>query len=114
MSQEKPNSSASPGPWRWIARGFAQQDLMAANGQPVLVGLGLGEPRNPADATLIASAPAMAEMLRELEYIRVATDRDGGMGPAFCPRCMHTVSEYEPPGTHASGCPLAALLRSLP
>lgn len=64
-------SKASPGPWRWgwhplpFLRG--QGGLFAADGKPVIFSLDADpRPVNPADAALIALAPTMAKMLREL------------------------------------------------
>lgn len=89
--------SHSPGPWKWGAEGLRHR-IFDRDGMAVLDEFeGVDE---EADRTLIAAAPELLAMLRELECIW--RDSDDGGGPE-CPAC-------ETPRSHTSDCRLAALL----
>lgn len=122
----------SPGPWRWskgvTGREFVGSHLEAADGEEIF-SVDHGTPvANPADARLIAAAPAMLAMLTELEWA-------GDSSTSICPVCgqrpprrvnvpgevipgmpgmvRYTGETKEIPGGHAPDCRLAALLADL-
>ena len=97
--------NTSPGPWRWVDDDPILRNARLVTGDgTVVVDLGSsswnepagGEIENEDDATLIASAPELLSMLRELEW---AAGDDGGACPSCQIRCHHD-----------SDCRLAALL----
>lgn len=123
-------SKHSPGPWRWSESAFCPGWLVDANGDFVVSPCEPAEVDvSEADAALIASAPALLEMLRELEWA-------GGESVSRCPECGarpervrdvyferpaegmpgFVVAEGAPkrtvvPGGHEPDCRLVALLR---
>jgi hypothetical protein len=119
--EEQPMSDKpTPGPWRWV-----YDDLVDAAGKDVLhVDPGwqtecTEEPPSlrvsEVNKRLIAKAPELASMLRELEW-------SGGGGyeePVCCPECSAEPKAFtgDPRpgcGMHYPDCRLAALLRELP
>lgn len=111
MSQEKPNSSASPGPWRW-RQGFTDppyHKLLDANEAVVLESYDPDALITVSDenATLIASAPDMLALLRQLEW--AGPDADGAQDA--CPVCGRPKTDR---GDHwdlgKGACPLGTLL----
>jgi hypothetical protein len=100
----------TPGPWRWepIADDFPTEEecLVGSNG---FVLLGLGQDAdgdhtmyvNPADKPLIAQAPAMYELLKELEW-----SAEHHLHYSMCPVCYEI-------GEHSFDCKLAAVLKAV-
>lgn len=121
MSDETNASKASPGPWRWthgkhgwlvLVRDCTPGEMeRRRHANPLSEDttyqiLGTTDV-DPADAVLIAAAPTMAEMLRELEWSSRAETDDGVVDE--CPDCRRL--SYE---GHAPDCRLAAMLKDLP
>ncbi len=100
----------SPGPWKWVP--FVNWDggLQAADGTYVI---GNDEtdntPDNPHDATIIAAAPRMREMLLRLEWTGWLGIDDG----PGCPVCSGSKPDDMINGGHAPDCELSALLKDL-
>lgn len=64
-------SRHSPGPWEWVPFKNWDGGLRAANGEYVISNDETDNtPENPHDAALIASAPEMLALLRELAVAR--------------------------------------------
>jgi hypothetical protein len=106
MSDENP----SPGPWRWkppSESSFSDPaGLKDAHGADILGCSNDAEyiyAHSDADAALIADAPAMLELLRDLE--------DAGLdrGPA-CPQCLSPEGEKHGEEELGRPCRLGALL----
>lgn len=91
-----PESKGSPWPWRWTENG-----LFDADGVQVI-----DNHYDPteADQIIIAKAPEMAALLRELEWA------DHGEPYTSCSVCGAAKED----GQHAPDCRLSVLLRSLP
>lgn len=103
-------SKPSPAPWRWAG---LSGDLVAANDQAVMTD---GRPFLEVDAALIARAPEMAAMLRELEWAGAEDYPDAG-ARRCCPLCRKFYLRPErgmPDALHTPDCRLSALLRDLP
>lgn len=106
-------SGHSPCPWRFDDEPHSANVLRAANGVSVaLLDVRVDEAGCAAwkaDRDLLASAPELLAMLRELEW--AGTDPDGVIGA--CPTCGRSKpmlgfpSKYAP---HDDDCRLAALL----
>ena len=114
------------GPWRWVSE---RRKLVAPNptyqegryppDYPDVPVLMLDEdnswPASEANAALIAAAPSILEMLRELEWAGGYTDDcDSLIG--CCPSCGGTAPGdpgNSEAGKHAPNCRLAALLASV-
>ena len=109
---------ASPGPWRWDVEAHSSNVLRAADGDTIaLYDMPYSRARGEMDVAnraLIAAAPDMASMLRELEWRGQAT---GFLD--CCPCCggiraiLIARSEGLEPG-HKPDCRLAKLLSELP
>ena len=102
------NERPHPGPWRW-----ADESLVDGDGDRILECTNDAEEvyaNSPADAGLIADAPAMRDLLRELEWTY------GPRGESYysvCPKCgtnaPHDKTGHREP-KHETTCRLGALL----
>ena len=115
----------TPGPWQWTGHDEKYGTYSSLDGpakknehgkdywNPVVRSMGYDEPElsiDAADARLIAQAPAMYELLKELEWF----EEDGGI--VWCPVCKR----YKPGETgglynegHLTDCRLAAVLKAV-
>lgn len=120
MTTPSKPSPHSPGPWRWnsertaLLRQTTKEEKQARvypdppvpDDLPVLVFCeDHGYTPDEADATLIAKAPEMAAMLRELEWHEDPDHYE----PWHCPVC----GGFKSAG-HTQDCRLNALLKELP
>lgn len=125
MTTPSKPSPHSPGPWGWGE--YDDQDLVnddklcQQNGYPMgfYDESGMrGDPTHEANRALIAKAPELAAMLRELEWSGCDFD-DRNRAYQACPVCKartnaHNAVTGKPPEPHTPDCRLAALLRDLP
>jgi hypothetical protein len=109
--EEQPMSDKpSPGPWTWGVQGdggevLLQDSLHDANRGPLGI-YSEGRGAKPVNLVLIAKAPELASMIRELEWSYPGGEYSDD--PMWCPVC----SEAQNSG-HAPDCRLAALLSEL-
>ncbi len=96
--------SRTPGPWTvdkewpWCVRAPGKPGFLG----PILVNLGASK-EVEADARLISEAPAMLELLREMEWA----------GEDDCPVCGNWRGSRAKGGPHDKDCKLAALLKRI-
>ena len=101
-------SKHSPGPWKWtegdMEADYEGRALIAADGSPVLYDGEYNQgSNNPANDPLIAAAPEMLELLRELARLPHS---------GRCPICSATeFDEFGEKQGHSEGCKLGALLK---
>lgn len=120
----------SPGPWRYDLEAHSSNVLRAADGASVAyqdVNVGQSKPQEwEANRKLLAHAPELLEMLREVEWRgspagnecpiceRLAPRRVAVPGPSVPGMpgfVQYTGETKEVTGGHAPDCPLARLLR---
>lgn len=105
---EPPESKGSPGPWRSDrVMSFDNQPLyeITVGGDGVVAYVEAHDDTDRANATLIAKAPEMAAMLKELEWV--------GTYDAYKPSCP-VCGQGQEGKVHESDCRLSLLLRALP
>lgn len=98
----------TPGPWKWepFAEGSCEPCLVCSDGSEIIY-RGRNEDGddilvvNPGDAPLIAQAPAMYELLKELEW-----SAEHHLHYSMCPVCYEI-------GEHSFDCKLAAVLKAV-
>jgi hypothetical protein len=99
----------SPGPWRWYQEAGRRMPILRASDDTGVIIWGRDfDSCEYGDKALIAAAPDMAAMLRELEW--QFNDR---AGVGVCPSCRCT-EDVGYGGGHAPDCRLASLLKALP
>lgn len=97
------STSHTPGPW--IAKGatiWADRPGRDSAGIPVVASClvaGHDDPRNEANARLIAAAPELLAELRKLEWSRLR------QGEQYCPRCGRSAEN-----PHTPACSLGAAI----
>lgn len=106
----------TPGPWQWTGHDEKYGTYSSLDGpakknehgkdywNPVVRSVGYDEPElsiDAADARLIAQAPAMYELLKELEW-----SGEHHLHYSMCPVCL-SIGEHEP------DCKLAAVLKAV-